>query len=105
MADSKTPIVQGDTDISGKKNRKAKLSKGHVAWRKLGEGIDPAFNHPYFLFVLKGSGDIKEEDYKVGYLNEIKEKENSTTFFWDVDGFDDPQSHFTHCAPCAPPID
>lgn len=83
---------------------KKRKPKGHVAWRKLGEGLDPAFNQPYFLFALEGSGENKKEDYRVGRLDEIKEKEDSTTFYWDVEGYDNPLNHFTHYAPCAPPV-
>jgi hypothetical protein len=81
---------------------KKRKPKGHVAWRKLGEGIDPAFSTPYFLY---GKDSGKEDEYSLGILELVKENAEGTTYYWSVNGYENPLNHFTHYAPCTTPVE
>lgn len=91
MADNKTPVVQGDTDISGKKNRKAKAA---IHWLKLGKDKDPEFNKPCFLFKEGEHG----EHYTTGYLRRKAEEAEKMEYYFHDEKTGEPDNEFTHFA-------
>lgn len=99
----KAPVVNAETDLSGKKQRATKVPV--IKWFKLGTDPDPDFTNRYFLYGNTGTSQTPIEDYQVGTLAEINTYSDGKKFTWNVEGQDDQRNHFTHFALCVKPVE